>query len=151
MEPEAEPQLSDDLDHRVPLDYLLQFKEDVGIEQLRPGDPSGNEEECELAVYPPMTKTVPDASHLAPNEILVFKSSAKGGTRRAVVQRDVDVLTPDQVKGRWEEVKTARLVELKTWNKLKCFSRKRRDHARNIIDTRWVLKFKWIHPAEVRK
>ena len=38
----------------------------------------------------------------------------------------------------------ARLKELKTWHQLKCFSRKQRRHARNIIDTRWVLKFKWV-------
>ena len=35
------------------------------------------------------------------------------------------------------------LKELQTWAKLKCFSRKPRKEANNIIDTRWVIKFKW--------
>ena len=39
------------------------------------------------------------------------------------------------------------LKELLTWAKLKCFSRKPRAEARNIIDTRWVYKFKWEQPT----
>ena len=35
------------------------------------------------------------------------------------------------------------LKELQTWVKLKCFSRKLRKDARNIIDVRWVLKYIW--------
>ena len=37
--------------------------------------------------------------------------------------------------------------ELQTWAKLKCFSRKPRKDARNIVDTRWVLKWKWEQPT----
>jgi hypothetical protein len=33
--------------------------------------------------------------------------------------------------------------ELKTWAKLGCFSRKKRKDARNVIDARWVIKYKW--------
>jgi len=68
-------------------------------------------------------------------------------TRRAVVQRDDDVLTPEQVNENWAEVEQAMQKELQTWAKLKCFSRKPRKDARNIIDTRWVLKFKWEEPT----
>ncbi len=39
------------------------------------------------------------------------------------------------------------LKELLTWANLRCFSRKKRADARNIIDTRWVLKFKWEQPT----
>ena len=39
------------------------------------------------------------------------------------------------------------LKELQTWNKLQCFSRRLRRDARNIIDTRWVLKWKWDYPT----
>ena len=38
------------------------------------------------------------------------------------------------------------LKELQTWCKLKCFSRRPREGARNIIDVRWVIKFKWEVP-----
>ena len=53
-------------------------------------------------------------------------------------------LTPEQVKEHWDEVQKARLKELSTWNDLKCFSRKFRRDAQNMIDTRWVIKFKWV-------
>ena len=39
------------------------------------------------------------------------------------------------------------LKELQTWATLKCFSRKARKNARNIIDVRWVVKFKWEVPT----
>ena len=35
------------------------------------------------------------------------------------------------------------IKELKTWTSLGCVSRKPRKLSRNIIDTRWVLKWKW--------
>ena len=49
---------------------------------------------CELAIYPPMCNTVPDAPHVAEDEVLIFQISAKSATRRIVVQRDDDLLTP---------------------------------------------------------
>ena len=104
----------------------------------------GEEVLCELAVYPPMCNTVPDAPQVAENEILVVQSSAGSATRRIVVQRDDDLLTPDQVKEHWNDVQKARLKELGIWNDHKCFSRKLRRDAHNIIDTRWVIKFKWV-------
>ena len=61
-----------------------------------------------------------------------------------VVKRDDDLLTPQQMKEHHQEVRAARLSELQTWVKLGCLSRKLRSTARNIIDTRWVLKFKWV-------
>eukprot|EP00974_Lingulodinium_polyedra_P069079 6688191-Lingulodinium_polyedra.AAC.1 len=38
------------------------------------------------------------------------------------------------------------LKELQTWAKLKFFSRRPRQGARNVIDVRWVNKFKWEQP-----
>jgi hypothetical protein len=39
------------------------------------------------------------------------------------------------------------LKELCSWAELKCFTRKSRQHASNIIDVRWVLKNKWEQPT----
>ena len=93
---------------------------------------------CELAIYPPICKTVPDAPFVVEDEVLVFQTSAKSATRRIVVQRDDDLLTPGQVHEHWNEVQKARLNEFTTWNDLKCFSRKLRRDSYNIIDTRWA-------------
>ena len=51
------------------------------------------------------------------------------------MQRDDGLLTADQVKEHWDEVQKARLKELHIWNDHKCFSRKLRRDAQNIIDT----------------
>ena len=88
-----------------------------------------------------MTNTVEDTPPVGVGEMLVFAVSAKTGPRRKVVQRDDDLLTP-QLQVNWKEVQAARLKELKTWQELNCFSRKLRRDARNIIDTRWVIKFR---------
>ena len=59
------------------------------------------------------------------------------------MERDDDVLTPEEVKLHDDEVKAAMFKELITWAKHKCFSRRSRLNAHNIIDCRWVLKWKW--------
>ena len=64
---------------------------------------------CEHTIHPPMCKTVPDAPFVAEDEVLVFQTSAKSATRRVVVQRDDDLLTPEQVNEHWNEVQKARL------------------------------------------
>ena len=72
--------------------------------------------------------------------------------RQAVVKRDDDLRTPEQLKENWKEVQAAMLKELKTWADLKCFSRRLRKNSRNIIDVRWVIKFKWETPTtDVKK
>ena len=82
-----------------------------------------------------------------PEEVLVYKV-AHNKVRAKVVQRDDDLLTPEEVKQHWNEVVKAMAKELQTWAKLEGFSRKPRHQARNIIDTRWVLKWKWDQPTQ---
>ena len=62
-------------------------------------------------------------------------------------KRDDDILTKQQISEHWPEVEKPMPKELMTWAKLKCFSRKPRSEARNIIDTRWVIKWKWDTPT----
>ena len=138
----------DEFDDRMPLGLLgsTELLTSICLAGFDFRDELYDDEEvlCELAIYPPMHNTVPDAPPVGENEILVFQTSAKSATRRIVVQRDDDLLTPTQVSEHWNEVQKARLKELATWNDLKCFSRKLRRDAHNIIDTRWVIKFKWV-------
>ena len=67
--------------------------------------------------------------------------------KSSVISRDDELLTPEETRKHWPEVCQAMLKELQTWQKLNCFSRKLRKDARNIIDTRWVLKWKWEQPT----
>jgi len=83
------------------------------------------------------------------NEVVVVRmylSKTAGnqqGKRIVNIERDDDLLTPAEVKEHHEEIQLAMLKELKTWAQYKCFSRRARTGARNVIDCRWVLKWKW--------
>ena len=90
-----------------------------------------------------MTNTVANLPRQVQQHEMVLLSMGTEAVRQTVVKRDDDVLTPDEIKKEWPRVQEAMLKELKTWAKLKCFSRKSRREARNIIDVRWVLKYKW--------
>ena len=74
----------------------------------------------------------------------VFKSSQhknKAG-KKPVVDRPDQNLDPVAMRQHWPEVAAAMKKELKTWIDLGCIARKPRSNARNIIDCRWVCKWK---------
>ena len=71
-----------------------------------------------------------------------------GNAQQIVVERDDALLTPDEVNKHWVLVMAAIKVELETWMKYRCSIRKKRRDARNIIDVKWVLK--WKHETEAR-
>ena len=62
--------------------------------------------------------------------------------KKAVIERDTDLLTKDEIEKHREEVTAATVAELLTWNKHGCFSRKPKRQARNIVDCKWVIKWK---------
>ena len=62
--------------------------------------------------------------------------------KKQVVSTDSDLLTPAEVSQHKADVLKAMQLELATWHKHKCFERRLRRKARNIIDCRWVLKWK---------
>jgi hypothetical protein len=64
------------------------------------------------------------------------------GTTQTVVQRDDALLTPDEVNTHWPEVTSAIKQALATWVQYGCISRKKRNCSRNIIDVKWVIKWK---------
>ena len=68
--------------------------------------------------------------------------------KKAVVERKDHNLSPTEINQNWTEVAAAMQKELKTWAEMGCICRKPRDQARNIIDCRWVLK--WKEDAEVK-
>ena len=76
-------------------------------------------------------------------EVAVVRSFASG-VRKAVIERDTDLLTHDEAKQHHDLVVQAMYDELCLWHRYGCFSRRPRKGARNVIDTRWVLKWKWV-------
>ena len=55
------------------------------------------------------------------------------GVKKAVIERDTDLLTSAEMVKHRPEVTTADLEELKTWLKYTCFDRCPRKESRNII------------------
>jgi hypothetical protein len=82
-----------------------------------------------------------------PGEVVVMRVYIAKHIKKIVVQRDDDILTKEEIAAHLEEVEAAMLEELKTWAKYNCFTRRERRGARNVIDCRWVLKWKWEHEA----
>jgi len=73
-------------------------------------------------------------------EVLTLQIYLATNVKKAVIERDTDNLTAEELRKHHEEVAAAILQELLTWQS---FSRKLRKFARNIIDTRWVVKWNW--------
>ena len=107
------------------------------------------QDEPSLSFPDPYWKLVPNLppdiySTLQPGDELVFATNQKLGFKKAVIGRETDNLTPEEIRYFAAEVASAILTELKTWRKYDCFSRRLRKGAENVIDVRWVLKWKWI-------
>ena len=81
------------------------------------------------------------------NEVVVIQVY-KDGARQAVVECDGDLLTPDEIAQCKQEVAAAILLELQTWSSYSGFSRRPRREAVNVIDCRWVLKWRWVQNAK---
>ena len=66
------------------------------------------------------------------------------GPKKAVIDRDTDLLTPEEFQKHAREVSAAVLEELKVWHDHACFRRRPRRGARNVLDCRWVGKWKRV-------
>jgi hypothetical protein len=72
------------------------------------------------------------------HEVRVYAS----GYRNSVIRRENDVLTPAEIREHSLEVASAIREELTIWHKYGCFARVPRRGARNLLDSRFVTKFK---------
>ena len=81
----------------------------------------------------------------APTEeiVLEFLVSTKS-SRTSVIQRSDDLLTRDDLRRHEAEVESATLEELMTWVKYNSFRRRSLEGATNVMDSRYVAKWKWI-------
>lgn len=73
----------------------------------------------------------------------VLRSYLAGNCRTSVVERDDDLLAKEDMNKYPKDVASATLEELQTWIDHDCFRRKPRRGAPNILDARWVAKWKF--------
>ncbi len=95
----------------------------------------------ELCFERHMAKCVLDDSNMADDDIVVVQMLL-AGPKKAVIQRSTDLLTKEEMTTNRVELEAAILEELRTWIKYKCFDRAPRKGARNVMDSRFVAKWK---------
>lgn len=66
------------------------------------------------------------------------------GPKKAVVVRDTDLLAPEEMRSCAKEVTAAMKEELQIWVDHSCCTRRPRKGARNVLDSRWVARWKWV-------
>merc|ERR1712185_387919 len=90
---------------------------------------------------------------LAPDEVWVFQyhTSLALPVKSAVIEREMNNLGADEIRQHQTEVNQAILKELQRWVERGSFQRLRRSEARNLIDSRWVLKWKLVDGRRVIK
>eukprot|EP00439_Symbiodinium_sp_Y106_P049299 s2398_g6.t1 len=88
-------------------------------------------------------KVIGDEALLGPEETHVLRVYASG-YRNAVIQRDSDLLTSSEMQQHRTAVSAAILEELKIWERYKCFRRVSRKSAHNVMDSKFVAKWKVI-------
>eukprot|EP00959_Pyramimonas_sp_CCMP1952_P236595 4944415-Pyramimonas_sp.AAC.1 len=79
---------------------------------------------------------------------VVVLSICDDGPAKAVIERDVGLLTPAEKIEHREAVRAARIKELRHWAGFTAMSRRGRKLARNLIDAKWVDKWKWTQAAD---
>jgi hypothetical protein len=76
-----------------------------------------------------------------PGEIAILRTFATG-IKQAVIERDTDTLTSTEMRLHAGDIAAADLKELQTWQHYKCMDRVPRHTCSNIIDCKWVRKWK---------
>ena len=118
--------------------------ESQGITPLSPSeaidrDPEGHAY-VEMLCPGEAARLVSDENCQAPD--CVRLRSYVASSKKTVIDRDTDLLTPEEYAQNKSEVAAAIKEELMVWIQHKCFARKPRKNARNILDVRWVGKWK---------
>ncbi|CAK0801133.1 unnamed protein product, partial [Prorocentrum cordatum] len=111
-------------------------------------DSSNSRPDCvEIGIGAPLMYWVhPEVEHIrrpGSGEIYILRVY-NTGKHEIVVEREMNVLTLEEARAHEVEVRQAMKDELERWAELKAFQRIPKDQATNIIDSRWVLKWKEI-------
>ena len=97
-----------------------------------------------LEVYGDLCKCVEGLSRMPLIDEHVEVRMYETHSRKAVIERSDDLLTPEEIHDNASSVTQAILDELKTWQGYKCFRRRPRAESPCVIDVRWVYKWKFV-------
>ena len=88
-----------------------------------------------------MLEDLPRAPDESKGEVAVLRLFEKG-FKKAVIDRNTDVLTAAELLEHAAAVAKADLEELQNWQKFCCFALEKRAKSRNVIDSLFVRKWK---------
>ena len=118
---EEKAETYDDSKDRMPLSLLMTPPEDIHLDKVPELTDSGIEDEyVELGIYAPSSHLF-DLDDEPGDDEMVLIQMGHNIVRQAVVQRDDDLLTPEQLKTHWAEVHAAMLKELQTRGQTEVF------------------------------
>jgi len=91
-------------------------------------------------------ETLPELRHA--DEYYVVRVYPSG-VKRTVVEREQNIISREEALKHEKECNQAMLDELKRWLNLGAFERVSKKHAGNVIDARWVLKWKVVNSERI--
>ena len=85
-----------------------------------------------------------DLNNMKPQDQATMRVYISEKSKRAVVVKDDDLLSKAELLQYWKEVSEATIAELKCWLSHNCFKLCLFIHARNVMTSRYVAKWKWV-------
>jgi hypothetical protein len=119
--------------------YVYFGVDDATYGQPELADELGNSY-VEVLISRPLAKCFLDDRQMQPDETAVLKITT--GHKTAVIQRETDLLTPEELAQHTDLVAAAILEELQIWHGHSCFQRQWKAQAYNVMDSRFVAKWK---------
>ena len=98
-----------------------------------------------------MTRAHIGAGELADFSQTVVTYLSSDGSQKSVIVKEFDNLTKEELLAHKAETDTAKFGELRDLHGLGCYGRMRRSEARNVVDTRWVIKWKLVDGKRIVK
>ena len=98
-----------------------------------------------LLLVPSDGEQLPALGHNEQHVVQVFPT----GVKKTVVERAQNILTREEALQHEAECNRAMLEELQRWLNLGAFERVLKKHASNVIDARWVLKWKIVNDRRI--
>ena len=75
---------------------------------------------------------------------LSFPTYPQSDSQGQLIEKEYNILSLDEARQNQGDCEQAMFDELKRWYDLGAFERQKRSEAKNVLDARWVLKWKLI-------
>ena len=98
-----------------------------------------------------MTRAHIGAGELADLSQTVVTYLSADGSQKSVIVKEFDNLSKEELLEHKKEADDAKFGELRDLHGLGCYGRMRRSEAKNVVDTRWVIKWKLVDGKRIIK